>query len=440
MSKSYLVTTPIFYPNSQPHIGTAHNMILADFIKRLLIIKNHKVFLLTGTDEHGDKIFKSAQRENKDVMEFLNEKVKLFKELAEKLSISYDRFIRTTDEDHIERVHEVWNQLKEKNLIYKGKYSGFYSQTDETFFQQEELVNGKAPTGATVEFQEFDCYFLKSSLFLNDLLKFLNSDCCFPSNRKNELIGFVKNGLKDLCISRPNCSWGIQVPNSDQVIYVWFDALINYLFKWNEDEIVHLVGKDISIFHGVHWPVILKAMNNKYFNKLLVHNWWLMNENKMSKSFGNVVNPFELIEKYGCAPLRFYCIKNNLINSDGNFDEQEMIEEFNSFAVNKFSNLVYRIESLFSKNNISLNKTLNLKRNFEIDFLNINQYVNKILKWMDDLNTIIEEKQVWKNTQYLNEIYEEIKEVIYYTTPIFPELEEYWKKDSPYIIFHRIKK
>lgn len=463
MNKKVLLTTPIFYANREPHIGAALTVTLADFLKRTLQMIGQDVFLSVGTDEHGDKVAKTAKENGYEPKEWVDLNARKFREVFDKLGVSYDKFIRTTDEEHIKFVQNYWNDLVKKGKIYKGTYEGYYSITDETFFSKEELVDGKAPTGSSVQYSSFSCYFLKTSSLSEQMKDFLeNNDFTFPSNRINELKGFIKEGVKDICISRPNATWGIDVPGEkNEKIYVWIDALLNYLTvinykKENPESLerisnaIHLVGKDILTFHGIHWPLLLMLNDVKCPNKIFVHNWWIVDNKKMSKSIGNIVDPIKLIEKYGVDAVRFYFIKENLITSDREFSEEELLVSYNNFLVNKFSNLVYRLTSL------AYNKRILPSEGYEIKFekslrsiiptLNIQKYMEEFFAWCDDLNQRIELHRVWENFEYIPDLLFEMYELIKYAEPIVPSIQdlqiqdENEEFDKPIMFFKKIVK
>lgn len=443
MDQQIYFTTSIFYANSKPHIGAATEMLIADFFHRAYSLFEYKSFLLTGTDEHGDKIFKTAEKNNLSTLSFLNEQVKFFQILADKLQISYNRFIRTTEDSHKKSVQAFWQKLEEKGLIYKGEYSGWYSQRDETFYQEKELIDEKAPTGSEVQFLSYECYFLKTSVFRDRLLKlYEEKPFTVPSNRINELKSFINKEYKDLCISRPNGSWGISVPNKPDVIYVWFDALINYLTacgypdidsKWNNT--VHVIGKDILNFHGIHWPAMLMANDIPLFNKVLVHNWWIMPEGKMSKSLGNVIDPMDLIEKYGVNAVRFFFLKENLMNDDQRFNEELIMKYYHEFLVNKLSNLVYRVQSIVIKNQLKF--TYEKKTDYiyiqklkeSILSFNINEYINTCFEWCDDLNRKVEQNRIWQNTDLAPDLFNETLNLLSFFIPLFPDLANFDHKE-----------
>lgn len=448
MKKSLTVTTPIFYVNSNPHIGTAHTMILSDFIKRSFKLINYEVNLITGTDEHGEKVAESAQKQSMSPEKFVDEKNIVFKDLAKKLWISYDRFIRTTEIEHKEMVKWIWNDLREKKVIYKDKYRGYYSKQEETFFTEKELIDGKSPNGSEVYFLEQECFFLSMEsmeLFLEEYLveKFL-----IPYEKIPELKFFLRD-LRDLCISRNNSSWGINVPGENSTIYVWFDALINYLtvsdFKktgqWRDN--IHVIGKDISRFHCLYWPCLLKHLGIKNMPKVLIHDWWIIKGSKMSKSLGNVIDPLDIIENYGMEVLRFYCIKESLIGHDSSFDFDLMIQDFNSLVVNKFSNLIYRTFKCLEKccsffpTQKKFEIELILEKN--IENLEVKKYVKNLLNWCDNLNATIDRERIWTKNDKLLEICQEIHSLSKYFIPILPTVENWFNKPKAEILFTRIK-
>ena len=463
--KKILITTPIFYPNDKPHIGSAHSLILADILARSYKLLNYKVFFLTGVDENCDKIVQAAKKKNQDTQIFVDEMAENFQKALKILQISNDKFIRTTDEDHKKTVTYFWTQLFEKGYIYKGEYEGYYSIADESFFSKSSLVDGKAPTGAEVFLEKTPAYFLKTTIFKDKIKNFLisNPDFITPNNRINELLGFIDQEWNDLCISRKNFGWGIPVPNEKEnfVIYVWFDALLNYIFGypnvnglssefWLEGEVIHLLAKDILTFHGVYWPIMLMAGNlNPNFKfpncKLLVHNWWVINNEKMSKSKKNVIDPLEIIENYGVEALRLFSFKENLMKTDSNFDSKKLVETFNTFAVGKFSNLVFRLWSLLHKNNIDIpekksNENFSNKIEFNILSKDFSEYFFNLFAWCDYLNGQIEEHQAWKNLPKAQEIFAETLELIEYFEPIFPGINlKISKHNSPIIFFKRIE-
>ena len=447
--KKILIQTPIFYPNSKPHIGTAHTVILADFFNRGFKLFGRETYFTTGLDEHGNKVFQSAGQE--DIHSFLDEKAKMFRDLFSLLQIDYDKFVRTTDPAHKSAVLHVWDELKKKDLIYEGKYSGYYCSVEETFFQEEDLVSGKSPQGHNVQWAEEQCFFFRSSAFRDQLLEiFSQNNLTTPTNRINELKSFIREELKDLCLSRKN-AWGIKV-EGDSTIYVWFDALLNYLSSigypqqdnWDQYEVIHLMGKDIITFHGIHWITVLLALNKNLPKKLLVHNWWLLEDKKMSKSLGNIVFPLELVEKYKTPDLlRFYCIFHNLIGNDAVFSEKDMVDLHNNLLVNKFSNLIYRLWSLLEKSQNATkqyitNESFEHKLHQSFFDLNISRFLEVLFAWCDDLNGRFESFEGWKNLEKAKSLFHEALQLSKYFTIICPSVQKVFQSHEPVILFRRL--
>ena len=326
MDKNYYITTPIYYPSAKPHMGHAYSSIAADFFARFKRIDGFDVHFLTGTDEHGLKIQRAAEKRNVDPQAFCDEISQTFRDLSKTLNLSNTDFIRTTEERHKKTVQHLWTELEKNDDIYLSKYSGWYSVSDEAFYSDEEITekeNIKIATvsGSPVEWIEEESYFFRLSKWQDELLNYYekNPDFISPKSRKNEVISFVKGGLKDLSISRKAFSWGIKVPNNpDHVIYVWLDALTNYisalnypdtndaLFKKFWPASVHLIGKDILRFHSVYWPAFLMAAKIPLPKKVYGHGWILSGDEKMSKSKYNVVNPDQICEDFGADTLRMY--------------------------------------------------------------------------------------------------------------------------------------
>ena len=319
--RPFQITTPIYYVNDKPHIGHAYTSIACDVLARFMRLSGRDVFFLSGTDEHGQKVEQSAANRQQSPQEFVDELSVAFSDLLKLLNISNDAFIRTTDEAHKASVQHLWKVLTEKDQIYLGQYEGWYSVRDECFYTESELVDGKAPTGAEVAWvAKEESYFFKLSEYQDKLLEFYeaNPDFMAPESRRNEVLSFVKGGLRDLSISRTSFSWGVPVPGDDQhVMYVWIDALTNYISALgypnnksdgsDDDETskfdqfwpaaVHIVGKDILRFHAVYWPAMLMAAGLPLPKRLFAHGWWTKEGQKISKSLGNVIDPVELCEK-----------------------------------------------------------------------------------------------------------------------------------------------
>ena len=356
-----LVTTPIYYVNSCPHIGHAYTNIIASCLKEWVTLSGQNVFLLTGTDEHGQKIETSALDSKMTINEFIDHYSQSFKDLANKLEMPYDDFIRTSENRHKLIVQYIWNKLYDSGYIYLGKYSGWYAMRDEAFYKEDELIDGLAPTGAPVVWQEEEAYFFKLSTFETKLLDMYSAhpEFILPINRRLEVINFVEGGLDDLCISRTNFSHGIAVPNDcGHVIYVWIDALANYisalgydqgeLYKkfWLDADIVHVLGKDILRFHAVYWPALLMALDVKLPNTLLVHGWWMNDGQKISKSLGNVIDPIALIDKYSLDYVKYFFLTEAALTSDGNYSDERFIQKINSDLVNNIGNLLSRTTNM----------------------------------------------------------------------------------------------
>ena len=365
MEKFY-ITTPIYYPSGKFHIGTSYTEVLADTIKRYKQLRGYDVFMLTGTDEHGQKIQTVAEKAGKTPQEHVDEMAQMAKDLWAKMHIKYDYFIRTTDENHEKAVQKIFEYFLEKGDIYKGEYEGWYCMPCETYFTKTQLVDGKCPDcGREVKLLKEEAYFFNMKKYADKLLKFYedNPDFVEPAYRKTEMINnFIKPGLEDLCVTRTSFDWGIKVPNDPKhVIYVWLDALTNYLtalgymqeddtlFKkyWPAD--VQVVGKDIARFHLIYWPIFLMALDLPIPKKFIVHNWIMMKDGKMSKSFGNVVYPEKLIDRYGVDATRYYLLRIVPASQDGVYTPEDFVERYNSDLCNDLGNLVNRTVSMVNK-------------------------------------------------------------------------------------------
>ena len=365
MGKFY-ITTPIYYVNDEPHIGHAYTTILADVFSRYHRLFGDEVFFSTGTDEHGLKVQEAAKKRNMQPKEHCDEMVVRFIDLWKKLRISYTRFIRTTEKRHIFVVQNLLTYLYERGDIYFDTYTGKYCVAEERFWTEKDLVDGKCPScGREVITIEEKNYFFKLSKYQEWLINYIKEhpDFIYPKSRRNEILGFLKNPLNDLCISRPKSrlDWGIEIPfDKNYVTYVWFDALINYIsnigvyrdnnsFKkwWPAD--IHLVGKDIITTHAVYWPIMLKAAGFEQPKRIVAHGWWLMENAKMSKSLGNVVRPLDLIDKYGVESFRYVLIRNMNIGADANFSEEILVNTINSDLANDYGNLLSRLTKMIQK-------------------------------------------------------------------------------------------
>ncbi len=362
---TFYVTTPIYYVNDVPHIGHAYTTLACDAMVRFARLDGKTARLLTGTDEHGQKVEKAAEGRGIEPQAFTDELSQRFRELAERMGVSHDDFIRTTEERHKIGVQALWRKLAEAGEIYLGGYAGWYAVRDEAFYTESELVDGKAPTGAPVEWVEEPSYFFRLSAWQEKLLDFYekNPDFIAPKSRRNEVISFVKGGLQDLSISRTSFTWGIPVPDDpDHVVYVWLDALTNYMtalgypdenaenYKrfWPAD--VHVIGKDILRFHAVFWPAFLLAAGLEPPKRVFAHGWWTIEGEKMSKSLNNALDPYELIETYGLDQLRYFLLREVPFGNDGDFSRTAMVNRINSDLANDYGNLCQRVLSMIAKN------------------------------------------------------------------------------------------
>ncbi len=351
----YYLTTPIYYVNDKPHLGHAYTSVACDALARYMRLDGMEVKFLTGTDEHGQKVEKSAQVAGVPPQAFVDEVSEHFRDMAKLLNLTNDDFIRTTEPRHIAAAQAIWKRLAEAGDIYLANYGGWYATRDEAFYQEAELVNGKAPTGADVEWVEEPSYFFRLSKYQQPLLDFYaaNPDFILPESRRNEVISFVKGGLKDLSISRTTFKWGIPVPGDEQhIMYVWLDALTNYWTAadgfWPAD--LHMVGKDILRFHAVYWPAFLMSAKLDIPKRVFAHGWWTIEGEKMSKSLGNVVAPAHLVEKYGLDQTRYFLLREVPFGSDGNFSRQSMFDRINADLANNIGNLAQRTLSMIAKN------------------------------------------------------------------------------------------
>ena len=464
-NKNFYITTPIYYPSGKPHMGHAYSSIIADIFARFKRLEGYDVFFLTGTDEHGLKIQREAEKNNKDIKTFCNELSKKFRDLTKILNLSNNDFIRTTEKRHFNSVENLWKKLIKSGDIYLDKYKGWYSVSDEAYYDADEVIeeNGKKiskTSGSKVEWVEEESYFFKLSAWSDQLLSHYekNKDFILPDSRKNEVINFVKKGLNDLSISRTSFSWGIPVPqNNKHVIYVWLDALTNYIsalnFPEEEDPLfkkywpasVHVIGKDILRFHAIYWPAFLMAAKIPLPKKIFGHGWIMSDDKKMSKSLGNILDPIEVINKYGIDQLRYYLIKEVSLGNDGSISLENLKNCINNDLANNYGNLCQRVLTFVEKNcdnkipkpgkfiDIDLELSNNLKNNIEglVKIMNnqdLNSYIRKVVEYSFEANKYFNDSQPWslKKTDpirmqtILFTIVEQIKNISILLNPIMP--------------------
>ena len=357
--KTFYITTPIYYPSDKLHIGHTYSTVAADTMARYKRFQGYDTFFLTGTDEHGQKIEDKAKAAGVTPKEYVDNIVGGIKELWKLMNISYDKFIRTTDEYHEKAVQKIFQKMYDKGDIYKGYYEGLYCKPCESFWTETQAADGKCPDcGRPVTKEREEAYFFKLSAYADRLAKYYDEHPGFiePQSRQNEMVNnFIKPGLQDLCVSRSSFKWGIPVPvNEDHVIYVWLDALTNYitalgygseddsLYKkfWPAD--VHLIGKDIIRFHMIYWPAFLMSIEEPLPEKVYAHGWVLIDGGKMSKSVGNVVDPVVLAERYGVDALRYYLLREFTFGSDGSFSNENLINRINSDLASPDGSEVFR--------------------------------------------------------------------------------------------------
>ena len=365
MNKFY-VTTPIYYPSGRFHIGTAYTTVLADSMKRYHMLKGEDCYMLTGTDEHGQKIEEKAKEQGKTPQEYVDKMADDAKKLWEIMKIDYNDFIRTTEKRHKEVVQKIFDRFMEQGDIYKGEYEGWYCVPCESYFTETQLIDGKCPDcGREVKLMKEEAYFFNMKKYADRLLKYYEEhpDFIKPDFRKNEMINnFIKPGLEDLCVTRTSFDWGIKVlKDPKHVVYVWLDALTNYItalgYGSNDDKLfekywpadLQIVGKDIARFHLIYWPIFLMALDLPLPKTILVHNWVMMKDGKMSKSKGNVIYPEDLVEKYGLDSVRYFLLREMPITQDAIFSPESFIERYNFDLCNDLSNLLNRTVSMVNK-------------------------------------------------------------------------------------------
>ena len=463
-SKNFYVTTPIYYVNDVPHIGHMYTTLACDVLARFMRLDGRNVKFLTGTDEHGQKVEKAAINAGKDPQEFVDKVSQNFRDLVTFMQFSNDDFIRTTEPRHKTAVNSLWQKLLDNDEIYLGGYSGWYSVRDETFHQESELINGKAPTGADVEWVTEPSYFFRLSRWQDRLLEFYqaNPDFIAPQSRRNEVLRFVEGGLNDLSISRTSFKWGIPVPNDpDHIMYVWLDALTNYIsalgypdvenadFKAFWPQSLHIVGKDILRFHAVYWPAFLMAAGLPAPSRVFAHGWWTNAGEKISKSLGNAIDPIKLVETYGRDPVRYFFIREVPFGNDGDFSESALVGRLNSDLANSYGNLVQRVLSFIAKScegilpapdnlrlpdKVLLSKVTDALPNLKIEIEKqaLHKVAEEIWQVIAEANKYVDEQKPWslkiEDPRRMNTILyvlaETIRQIAILTQPLLPEASQ----------------
>ena len=411
------VSTPIYYVNGEPHIGHAYSTVIADTIARYARLKGYETFFLTGTDEHGEKVAKTAKLKGKEPKEFCDEVSASFKEVWKKFDISYDKFIRTTDEEHKKGVQKAFELLEKNGDIYKGEYVGYYCVSCETQHMEKALIDNEfcPDCSKPVELKREESYFFKLSKYQDKLLKFYeeNPNWIIPKSKAKEVISFVNEGLNDLSITRSSFDWGVKIPeylnDPKHIMYVWLDALFNYvtalgyennfdnkMYFWNNQNTIHIIGKDILRFHAIYWPAFLMSVGLPLPKHIATHGWWTRNGEKMSKSKGNVVKPVEVADAYGVDSFRYFMLREVSFGDDGDFSQDALIARINGELAAGLGNLVNRIIGLSRK-----------YTDYKVDSVNITKYYSDELDKVEELLTTVEKyyesftfhkmlEQLWK--------------------------------------------
>ncbi len=426
-NSSVYITTPIYYVNDVPHIGHAYTTLACDTAARFYSLVGQEVVFLTGTDEHGQKVEKAAAQKGVSPKQFVDEVSEAFRSLTSLMDIKNTDFIRTTETRHIQAAQALWSQLVDRGFIYLGDYSGWYAVRDEAFYSEKELVNGKAPTGADVEWITEPSYFFRLSAFQEKLLAYYTENPTFimPESRRNEVMRFVEGGLTDLSVSRTSFRWGVPVPgNETHVIYVWLDALTNYitalgypdtdspLFQKHWKNAVHVVGKDILRFHAVYWPAFLMAADLPLPKQIVVHGWWTNEGVKISKSLGNTIDPVALIAEFGIDAVRYFLLREVPFGQDGDFSKTALVNRYNSDLANAYGNLVQRVLSFVYKQNdgqiptpgafaacdtslLDMANALPSKVIELMDRFSFNRYAETLWQFIAEANRYVDEQKPW---------------------------------------------
>ena len=466
--ETFFVTTPIYYVNDKPHIGHAYTTIACDILARYNKLKNKDVYFLTGTDEHGQKVEKAAKNVSEEPQFFTNKMSENFKDLVGFLNCDANDFIRTTELRHKKAAQNLWNKLLENDQIYIGNYEGWYSVRDEAFYAENELtkLNDRyfSPSGAEVEWLKEESYFFKLSKWQDNLLEHYNKNpsAIAPKSRYNEVISFIKSGLKDLSISRTTFKWGIPVPNNDQhIMYVWLDALTNYITAIGYPDIksesfqkywpaVHIVGKDILRFHAVYWPAFLMAAELKPPKRIFAHGWWTNEGEKISKSLGNIIDPYDIVNIYGLDQIRYFLFREVPFGNDGDFSKKAISTRVNADLANNLGNLVQRVCSFINNNCDSIvQNEFNLEHDdqklFEFSRMKFQNYINffdnqeidkaikEVIELISKANVYCDKLAPWNlkktDTKRMNEVLSTLVDIIRRSSlMLFPVMPDSIKK------------
>ncbi len=451
MTKPFYITTAIDYVNGNPHIGHAYEKTIADIIARWQRLNKKQVFFLTGTDDNAQKNAQAAKEYGMPTIDFVNKNAKLFEKLCKEYNISNDEFIRTTSEEHIKKSQELVSDVYKKELIYKGNYEGLYCEGCEAFITEKELVKGKCLEHNKVPKNiKEEAYFFKLSKFQKQIINWIKKDKpIIPEKRANEIIFRLENEeLKDLCISRKSTDWGIDLPFDKKFkIYVWFDALINYITGAGKKEAywpaeVQAIGKGILWFHAVIWPAILLATNRELPKNIWVHGYFTVNGEKMSKSLGNVINPLDLIKKYPIDSIRYFLARENSFENDGDFSEEKLKTRHNDELANKLGNLISRVSALVEKYGIEKTenkiKSEKIIQSIEsnIESFHLDKALGDIFGYIDKVNEFVQESKPWetKSPKALYEAVFAIRNISILISPFMPSTSDKIAKTFNFLI------